>query len=124
MVPGAAEAALDRDVRVRAAAEDLQGQRLVHAARALFQKALMLALGVGDAAERGPEADADARLRALLRPRKPGVFEREQRAGDGELRVAVETFQPMWREESAGSQSAISPPQWARNSELSKRVIR
>ena len=94
----AAEAALDGDVRVCAAAENLERKRLVHAARALLQKSLVLDLRIRDAPERGAETDADARLRFVPAPRKTRVVQREQRGGDGELRVTVEPLEPVrWK---------------------------
>src|SRR5687768_8265582 len=59
----------------------------------------MLVFGIRDSAESSAEADSDARGRAIVRPREACVFEREQGAGNRELGVAIEPFQPMRREE-------------------------
>src|SRR5260370_7445417 len=81
------------------AAEHLHCERWLNSARAFFQKANVLLFRFADAAERSPETDADPVLRPLLRIFNPGVIERELCRCDGKLRVAVESFQTVWREE-------------------------
>jgi hypothetical protein len=58
----------------------------------------VLVFGIRNATERGPEADADTRLRLFARPRQVCVFERELSRGDSELGVTVEALEPFWRE--------------------------
>src|SRR5687768_4854266 len=62
----------------------------------------MLTLGVGNAAQRGAKAHSHSIRGPLARPGEAGVFERKQRAGDAELRVTIEPFQAMRREEPCG----------------------
>ena len=59
----AAKSELDGDVRMGRAAEDLQREGLVHAARSLFQEMRVLIFRIRDAAERRAETDADPMLR-------------------------------------------------------------
>ena len=97
-----AQAVFDGDVRVGRPAEDLQGERLVDAARAFLEEVRVLSLGVGDAAERGAEAHPDAGLRSVRRIREARVAQRQPRAGHRELRVAVQPLEPVRREEFGG----------------------
>src|SRR5438270_11347127 len=79
------------------AAEDLEGERLVHPARSFLQETGMVLFRVGDSAERRAKTYADAVLRPFARIGEPGVIERHFRRGDGKLRVAIEPFQTMRR---------------------------
>ena len=92
-----AKTKLNRDVRMRRSAEDLQRQRRIHAVRAFFQKTNVLIFRLANSAERGAETHANARLRILRRVGEAGIVQRHFGRGDRELRVAIETFQPMRR---------------------------
>src|SRR6478609_1967024 len=94
---------------MRGAAEDLEGQRLVHPARAFGQETLMFRLRIRNPPERSSEAHAHARLRILLGPGKLGVLERQKGGRDGKLCVAVETLQPVRRKERGGIPIADFP---------------
>src|SRR5438270_2007165 len=79
------------------AAEDLEGERLVHPARSFLQETGMVLFRVGDSAERRAKTYADAVLRPFARIGDAGIIERHFRRGDGKLRVAIEPFQTMRR---------------------------
>ena len=55
----------------------------------------MLILGAGNSPERGAEAHADTMLRLFARSGQAGVFERQPRRCNGELRVAIQPLQAM-----------------------------
>src|SRR4051812_42137630 len=55
----------------------------------------MLMFRIGDAAERRPETDPDAILRDFAGPGKPSVLERHFCGYDRELRIPIESFQPV-----------------------------
>src|SRR5437588_12259868 len=80
------------------AAKNLHRQRGLNSARAFFQKSNVLLFRFANAAEGGPEADADPVLRFVVRIFNSGVVERELGRSDRKLRVAVESFQSMMRE--------------------------
>src|SRR5688500_16575045 len=82
---------------MRRPAENLQGQRLIHATCSFLEEMDVLIFRIGDAAQGSAEAHADAMLRRLLRIRKPGIVERHPGRSDGKLRVAVESLQAVRR---------------------------
>src|SRR5215471_241181 len=80
---------------MRRASKDLHGERWLHSARPLFQKANVLFLGFANAAQRSSKTYTDAVLRILFRILESSVAERELGRGDRELRIAIETFEPL-----------------------------
>ena len=73
-----------------------QEKRGLDAARALFQISDVLFLGFANATQRSAETDSDAILRLFAGILKTRILQRELRRDDGELRVTIKPFQPVW----------------------------
>ncbi len=95
----AADVERDAEVGRRRAAEDRQRKVRRHLPDPLLEIALVLLLGVGDAAQRGPEVDPDPlRMRAAVRAgRQPRVVEREPARDEAELAEAVQLARGLGR---------------------------
>ena len=89
----------DPEVGRRRAAEDRQGEVRRDLADPLLEVALVLLLGVGDAAERRAEVDADPlRVRPASTPGvEPGIVEREPAGDEPELAEPVELARGLGR---------------------------
>src|SRR4029077_18706070 len=87
---------------MRRATKHLDGKRRLNAARALFQISDVLFLGFANATQRSAETDSDAILRLFAGILKARILQLELRRDDGELRVTIKPFQPLWRKKLLG----------------------
>ena len=96
------EEIIDRDVRMRRAAENLHCQRRLNSARTFFQKANVLLFRFANSAESGPETHADPVLWFVVRIFDSRVVECELGRRDRELGVTIEPFQTVRGEKFFG----------------------
>src|SRR5262249_7892594 len=82
---------------MRRAAEHLDSQCGLNAARAFFQISDVLLFGFADSPQRGAEADTDAILWFFAGIIDMRVLQRQLGRYDSELRVAIEPFQTLRR---------------------------
>ena len=108
-----AESELNRRVTMCRPAEDLQSERLSDGLWSAMDKGFVLALRIGDAAERGSETDSHAIMRNVGRIVQAAVFEREFDRRHGELCVAVQSFQSMRGKNSLPETNSKSRRRWS-----------
>src|SRR5207248_8051587 len=93
-----AKSKLNRDIRMGRATENLDSERGLNSAGALFQIPDVLIFGLADTTKGGAKTYPDAMLRFFAGIFELRVIEGELRRCDGELRITIEPFQTVRRE--------------------------